>query len=369
MTSHVTFLHPELSFSGPTQRALSTAEVLIDAGVRVSMISRSASRHASAEAVGIEVHDLDMHPPLISRPFFKRRLAEKLLYLQPDRIFLTDTSLAKACTPVIRDLDLPYVLSTPRPVGEPVPFDEDLLQRIEIPSKSFEERLINGARLPRDRFLFVPNSPGLFEAGEVRSDEDLATARQLSQPNDELEKYVPVIGCSGHFDSGHDHDWFLDAVRLLVREGKKWRFLLIGEGPEEGRLRRKVREQKLGEYVVIGVPPTLTARRTLASLDLHVGCRIDTGPGWLTSQTMRLGIPNVIAAVGEAFAIVEDRRTGILVKPGDAAQLADALSNLALDPIRARALGQAGREHNLKHAPREEFERQVLELHGVSPTV
>jgi glycosyltransferase involved in cell wall biosynthesis len=362
MTPHVTFLHPELSFSGPTQRTLSTAQILIDAGVRVSMLTRSASRQAAAEATGIEVHALDMSPPPISRPFFKTRLTEKLLNLQPDMVHMTDTTLAKLCTPVLRDLGLQYILDTPRPVSEPVAFDQELLKSIVIPSKSFEERLVNGARLPRERFSFLANSPGLFEPGEVRGDEDIATARQLLQTGG--EDAVPVIGCSGHFDHGHAHGWFLDAVRLLVRSGKKWRFLLIGEGPEEGRLRRKIREQKLGKHVVVCVPPTRTARRTLASLDLHVGCRVDTGPGWLTAQTMRLGIPNVVAAVGEAFALVDDQRTGILVKPGDSVQLADALASLIQDPERARALGQAGAEHNLKHAPREEFERAVLELHG-----
>ena len=361
MTSHVTFLHPELSFSGPTQRMLSTASVLIEAGVRVSLLTRRGSRHAAAEATGIEVHLHDLQPPLLSRPFLGLRLTEKLAELSPDLVHMTDTLIAPACTKAVRRLGLPYVLSTPRPVGDPVPYDADLLVGVLVPSKSFEERLINGARLPREKLHYTPNSPGLFEAGEAKGQEDLGTARQLLSNDDD----VPVIGCAGHFDEGHAHDWFLDAVRLLVRQGKKWRFLLIGEGPGEDRLRRKIRESKLGSHVIVGVPPTRTARRTLAALDVHVGCRVDTGPGWLTAQTMRLGIPNVVAAVGEAFALVEDQRTGILVQPGDATQLADAIAGLIANPERARALGAAGAKHNKEHAPRAEFEAAILELHRV----
>jgi glycosyltransferase involved in cell wall biosynthesis len=360
MTRHVTFLHPELSFSGPTQRMLSTAQILVSAGHRVSLITRSLSRRASAEAAGVEVHNLEMNPPAISRPFLRRRLRELLESLAPDRLHVTDTRLAKLCTPVIRQLQLPYTLEAPRPVGEPVPFDPALLEAISIPSMSFEERLINGARLPRTLFRYLPNSPEVLEAGEDCADVDTAAVRHLSAG----DEHMPTIGCTGHFDEGHAHDWFLDAVRLLVRSGKKWRFLLIGEGPHGNRLRRKIRELDLEEHVTVGVPTTHTARRTLASLDIHVGCRIDTGPGWLTSQTMRLGIPNVIAAVGEAFALVKDQRTGILVKPGDSLALADALSGLVNNPGRARSLGEAGREHSLEHAPRIEFERACLELHG-----
>ncbi|MDG2144148.1 MAG: glycosyltransferase family 4 protein [Planctomycetota bacterium] len=361
MTSHVTFLHPELSFSGPTQRILSTASVLIEAGVRVSLLARRGSRHAAAEATGIEVHLFDLQPPRLSRPFLGLRLTEKLAELGPDLVHISDTAIAPACTRAIRRLGMPYVLSAPRPVGEPVPFAPELLQGVLVPSKSFEERLINGARLPREKLHYIPNSPGLFEAGEAQGQEDLGTARQLLS----TEGDTPVIGCAGHFDEGHAHDWFLDAVRLLVRQGKNWRFLLIGEGSDEGRLRRKIRKAKLGSNVIVGVPPTRTARRTLAALDVHVGCRIDTGPGWLTAQTMRLGIPNVVAAVGEAFALVEDQRTGILVQPGDPGQLADSIAGLIANPARARALGKAGAEHNNEHAPREAFEQAVLGLHRV----
>jgi hypothetical protein len=56
-----------------------------------------------------------------------------------------------------------------------------------------------------------------------------------------------------------------------------------------------------------------------------------------------------------------------LVQPGDPGQLADSIASLIANPERARALGEAGAEHNNGHAPREAFEQSILTLHHTIP--
>jgi glycosyltransferase involved in cell wall biosynthesis len=54
--------------------------------------------------------------------------------------------------------------------------------------------------------------------------------------------------------------------------------------------------------------------------------------------------PVVSTRVSGIPEIVVDGVTGLLVPPGDAAALADALALLLTDPDRARAMGVAGRQ-------------------------
>jgi glycosyltransferase involved in cell wall biosynthesis len=82
--------------------------------------------------------------------------------------------------------------------------------------------------------------------------------------------------------------------------------------------------------------------RLLAAADIH--CQPNTGPepfGIAFVEAIYAGLPVVTTALGGALEIV-DPSCGVLVPPGDAAALADALRMLIDDPERRRVLGTAG---------------------------
>lgn len=61
-------------------------------------------------------------------------------------------------------------------------------------------------------------------------------------------------------------------------------------------------------------------------------------------EAMAAGCPPIATAAGGPLEIIEDGRSGLLVPPGDAGALADAVNGLLADPARTRTLGAAGRE-------------------------
>jgi glycosyltransferase involved in cell wall biosynthesis len=60
-------------------------------------------------------------------------------------------------------------------------------------------------------------------------------------------------------------------------------------------------------------------------------------------EAMALGVPVVASRVGGIPEIIEHERDGLLVRPGDADDLARALARLLDDPALRQSLGQAGR--------------------------
>jgi alpha-maltose-1-phosphate synthase len=60
-------------------------------------------------------------------------------------------------------------------------------------------------------------------------------------------------------------------------------------------------------------------------------------------EAMAAGRPVVASRVGGIPELVADGETGLLTPPGDAGALADAITALLLDPVRRRAMGEAGR--------------------------
>jgi glycosyltransferase involved in cell wall biosynthesis len=63
---------------------------------------------------------------------------------------------------------------------------------------------------------------------------------------------------------------------------------------------------------------------------------------------MACGVPVVAPDVGGIPEIVRDRDTGLLVRQGDPAALADAVLTLLRNPALARRMGESGRRFALR---------------------
>jgi starch synthase len=63
--------------------------------------------------------------------------------------------------------------------------------------------------------------------------------------------------------------------------------------------------------------------------------------------------PVIAAEIGGLGELVQHGETGLLVPPGEAEPLADSIVELAADPARAAAMGEAGRERAIAHFPQD----------------
>ena len=129
------------------------------------------------------------------------------------------------------------------------------------------------------------------------------------------------------------------------------RLVVIGEGPERAAIERGIRDSGLGTRVEIrGRVSDEELRATYASSDVLVlpsilDARGDTeGLGVVLLEAMSYGVPVVASDIGGITDIVEHNKSGLLVPPGDAAALAQALELLARDRSLARRLGAAGEQ-------------------------
>jgi glycosyltransferase involved in cell wall biosynthesis len=142
------------------------------------------------------------------------------------------------------------------------------------------------------------------------------------------------------FRVGKGHDDLLDAVALL--NGAGVHFLLVGSGPEEARLRERVRSEGLTDEVVFAGFRDDVAE-VLAACDLVVHpSRADALPTALI-HSLAAGVPAVATSVGGIPEIVGEA-AGRLVPPGEPKALAAAIEELAGDPGLRRAMGAAARE-------------------------
>jgi glycosyltransferase involved in cell wall biosynthesis len=68
------------------------------------------------------------------------------------------------------------------------------------------------------------------------------------------------------------------------------------------------------------------------------------GLGTIMLEAMALGRPVIASGVGGVYSVIQSPQVGLIVPPSDSARLAESMLQLLDDPVRARALGEAGRQ-------------------------
>jgi glycosyltransferase involved in cell wall biosynthesis len=122
----------------------------------------------------------------------------------------------------------------------------------------------------------------------------------------------------------------LEAARLVVARGVPVRFVTAGQGQLVDEIAALHATSALGDrFALLGYRDDTT--RLIAAADVFVLASHHEGLPVTVMESLTLGVPVVATAVGGLPEVVTDGDDGILVPPGDADALADAIAR-ALEP-------------------------------------
>lgn len=203
-------------------------------------------------------------------------------------------------------------------------------------SNAVKQHLVD-QRMPAERITVVHNGVDL---------------QSLSRPHEgtavrgrwQIPEGVPVLATVGRLTPEKGHQDLLEALSRLAtdRRWKEVRLLIVGKGPLLARLQEAARRLGLADRVVF----TGFQRDVLAFLqaaDIFVLPSIQEGLSLSALEAMAVGKPVVACRVGGTPEVVVDGETGLLVAPGQPAELAAALEWLLVHREEAQAMGAAGR--------------------------
>ncbi len=146
---------------------------------------------------------------------------------------------------------------------------------------------------------------------------------------------APLIGIVARLDPVKDHPTFLRAAALLAPQMPEVRFICLGGGPDsyKASLMDMAKSLGIGDRVRFpGACSTMPAAYN--ALSLLVLSSTDEGFPNVLGEAMACGIPCVATRVGDAEALLGP--LGIIVEPGDAQAIAEALSTLLQESPRER---------------------------------
>jgi glycosyltransferase involved in cell wall biosynthesis len=159
-----------------------------------------------------------------------------------------------------------------------------------------------------------------------------------------------------------DHATSLRALALLRRHHPSAQLLLIGDGPEEPRLR------ELADRLGIASAVHLLHRREdvpelLASSDVFMLSSLSEAASLSIMEAMAAGLPVAATDVGGNAEIVLHGRTGLLSPRGDPAALAAHLCTLLERPDLRRRFGQAGRQRIRQRFDQDTMHQAFVDLY------
>jgi glycosyltransferase involved in cell wall biosynthesis len=228
----------------------------------------------------------------------------------------------------------------------------DFGDHTHAPSADGQRWLIEAAHVPPDRITFIPHGVDPNRFTVATEAQRLAARTELGLAADDL-----VAVYVGRFDDPKNVDWLLDLATLKGGNGPlgglKVKILLVGEGPQEGALRRRIEREKLkGRVMILGRRDPVTIYHAADALLLPSGRE---GFSYVTAEAMCAGVPVLRTRTAGVSELIIEGVTGRSVPIDHDAFLRAAAEFLSDRPALAR-MGAAAADHVRQNLS---FERQV----------
>lgn len=175
----------------------------------------------------------------------------------------------------------------------------------------------------------------------VRCGVDLAAFAARSRPS---RDGPPAVLAVGRLVPVKGHAVLLEAIAHLARSEEPVAATIVGDGPRRAALERMARRLGIAELITFaGTVGQDQIRRHYEQADVFCLPSFLEGIPVVLLEAMAFGVPVVASRVAGIPELVEDGRSGVLVTPGRADLLADALRSLLGDAQRRASLAAEAR--------------------------
>ncbi len=175
-----------------------------------------------------------------------------------------------------------------------------------------------------------------------------------------------TVGFLGTLKPWHGVATLMDAFARSHFPDVKKRLLIVGDGPERCQLEQQVAE--LGIAPSVEFSGSVRPERVpalLASMDVAVAPYPDLPAFYFSPlklfEYLAAGLPVVASRIGQISRLLTDQVHGLLCKPGDPRQFADAIERLQADPALRHRLAVAGRRRVVQEFTWRHVVQKILE--------
>jgi len=201
-------------------------------------------------------------------------------------------------------------------------------------SQATKTFLTDRLRYPAEKVTVIPNGVDskAFQFN-IRAREELRS--ELGVLDNEL-----LVGSLGRLHWQKGYDLLIDALTLLRNSPVKFQAVVFGEGPDRQFLERRAR---LAKAPIRFLSSRQDPIRMLSALDIFVQSSRYEGMSNALLEAMSAGRPCVATSVDGTLEVIQDGKTGLLVKPEDPLALSVGIGFFLERSDLRKSLGEAAR--------------------------
>jgi glycosyltransferase involved in cell wall biosynthesis len=218
-----------------------------------------------------------------------------------------------------------------------------LTDRAIAVSMSTRDFLIRERFVPADRVRLIWNGAPLDEFAPVSAERARAARVALGLPVD-----APVVGSIARLSLQKGHRYLVEAAARVLASRPDVRFLIAGDGDQMAALRERATALGIADRVVFAGHRT-DVPDLLGALDVFAISSLYEGTPLTLFEAMAAGKAIVSTAVDGCREVLEDGTTGLLVPPGDAERLGEAILRVVGDDGLRIRLAAAAREASRRY--------------------
>jgi glycosyltransferase involved in cell wall biosynthesis len=155
----------------------------------------------------------------------------------------------------------------------------------------------------------------------------------------------PHILCVGRLSKEKGHPILLRALSILSNQNMHFRCTLVGDGPLRSSLEKSAGTLPADTITFTGSLPANKVAELYSEADVVTLPSLSEGVPVVLMEALARRRPVVATRVGGVSELVQHGRSGLLVSPGNAEELAEALRQVIEDPDEARKMGIRGARH------------------------
>ena len=224
-----------------------------------------------------------------------------------------------------------------------------LADRVITSGQAIRNHLIAINALDPARIISIPAGIDVQRFAPVA--DSSAVRRELSLADTDF-----VVGIVAVLRSWKGHIHLIEAVHRLCAENVPAKLLIVGAGPQEDALKRKVKQLGM-ESRVLMLGYRTDVPRLIGAMDCSVlPATKNEATSQALPQALAMKVPVIATAVGGLPEAVIHQQTGLLIPPGDTDALCGALLWMHRHPAEAKQVAERGYAHVHAHFT---FERMV----------
>ncbi|HGJ5855070.1 glycosyltransferase family 4 protein [Arsenophonus nasoniae] len=339
MNTSIIYTESSMNFGGQEAQALLQMKGLIHRGFNVTLACHIDSQIAhEAKKNNIPIYHVafinSAHPASIMRLRKLLRQQQTILAIchsghDANNLAIAVKTLAKKQRPCV--LRQKTYLS-----GKIKAFSMNyLFDYVIVPSEPMRETLLQSGCMPQKVKVVHPG----FDFSKMVAEKQTPIADNiLTWIN---EGTAPIIIQVGMLREEKGHDIVLAALAQLKRQGRSFRYLIIGDGACKAKLRKKIIDYNLE-------PETLLAGIVFPSSSIYSYASLTVIPsnkeafGMVAVESLFFAVPVFASNVGGLPDIIQDKSNGLLLPPSDINNWIAAIDDFLQQPKKYQEMALRG---------------------------